>query len=122
MNFTKEKIGEIYSEVMRAATTDEEFRAALLTDPKGAIKKLTGAELPEGFRLKILEEDPDYDMTILLPPMISDELSGEEAEQVAGGARPFITVDKELIRHKERLANAEKCRKNPHGENSPGTK
>ena len=85
MNWTEEKIKEVYEAAMSAAVTDEEFRAALLADPKAAIEKLTGMALPEGFKLKVLEEDPDYDMTILLPPMVGDELSAEEMEQVAGG-------------------------------------
>lgn len=85
MNWTEKKIREVYEEAMRAAVTDEEFRAGLLDDPKGAVEKLTGAELPEDFKLKVLEEDPAYDMTILLPPMMDDSLSEDELEQVAGG-------------------------------------
>lgn len=85
MNWTKEKIEEAYEAVLKSATTDEEFREALLADPTAAIEKLTGVALPEGFKLKVLEEDPDCDMTILLPPMISDELSEEDMNQVAGG-------------------------------------
>ena len=99
MNWTEEKIKEVYEATMRAAMTDEEFRTALLADPKKAIEKLTGAALPEGFKLKVLEEDPDCDMTILLPPMLGDELSDEEMEQVAGGKRPRGTnIEKALER------------------------
>lgn len=86
MNWTEEKIKEIYEAAMRAAMTDDEFRAALLKEPVESIEKLTGVKMPEGFNLKVLEEDPDYDMTILLPPMADDDLSEEELEQVAGGA------------------------------------
>lgn len=85
MNQVEERIKEVYDAAMQAAVTDEEFRAALLTDPKAAIEKLTGTSLPEGFKLRVLEKDPDCDMTILLPPMIGDELSAEDMEQVAGG-------------------------------------
>lgn len=85
MNWTEERINEIYSKVMCAAMTDEEYRAALLEDPKGAVKLLTGAELPEKFKLKVLEEYAEYDMTILLPPLLDDELSEEDMDQVAGG-------------------------------------
>ena len=85
MSWTEEKINEVYEEVMRAAVTDEEFRAALIAEPTVAIEKLTGEKLPEGFKLKVLEEDADSDMTILLPPMLDDELTDEDMEQVAGG-------------------------------------
>lgn len=95
MNWTKEKIEETYEAVLRAAMTDEEFRAEFLADPTAAIKKLTGMALPEGFKLKIVEEepvseDPDYDMTLYLPPMLDDELSDNEMEQVAGGGMSDI--------------------------------
>lgn len=85
MNWTEEKINEIYEAAMRAAMTDEEFRAELLKEPVASIEKLTGVKIPEGFNLKVLEEEPDYDMTILLPPMADDNLSEEELEQVSGG-------------------------------------
>jgi len=85
MNWTEEKIKEVYEAAMRAAMTDEEFRKELLADPKVVIEKLTGAVLPEGFKLKVLEEDPECDMTILLPPLLDDELSEEDMDQVAGG-------------------------------------
>lgn len=82
--------------------TDEEFRAALLADPVTAIGKLTGAEFPEGFKLQILEQDPDYDMTILLPPMVDDDLTEEEMDQVAGGTRfyasPLTKASREWLR------------------------
>ena len=94
MNWTEEKIKEIYEAAMSAAVTDEEFRAELLTDPKKAIEKLMGAALPEDFKLKVMEEDPEYDMTILLPPMVGDELSEEEMEQVAGGRVSLISQSK----------------------------
>jgi len=90
MNMTKEKFGEVYEAVLKAAVTDEEFRAELLADPKSAIGKLAGGALPEDLKLKVVEEepvreDPDYDMVFYLPPLMDDELSEDEMEQVAGG-------------------------------------
>jgi len=90
MNVTKEKFKEVYEIVLKAAVTDEEFREALLGNPKSAIENLVGEVLPEDFKLKVVEEepaseDPDYDMVFYLPPLISDELSEDEMDQVAGG-------------------------------------
>ena len=96
----EEKVQEIYSEAMRAAVTDENFRAELLNDPGAAIERLTGAVLPENFKLKVIEEDPEYDMTVLLPPMLSDELSEEELDQVAGGAGVVLGIIVGLCKEK----------------------
>ena len=96
----EEKVQEIYSKAMRAAVTDEEFRAELLKDPKAAIERLTGESLPENFKLKVMEEDSEYDMTILLPPMLDDELSENELDQVAGGAGVMMGIIVGLCKEK----------------------
>ena len=86
MAWTQEKINEIYVKVQQLAVTDEEFRAELLKDSSAAIKKLAGEELPENFKIKVIENDPQYAATFVLPPMASDELGDEDLEAVAGGA------------------------------------
>lgn len=86
MVWTQEKINEVYMKVQRMAITDEEYREELLKDPNAAIAKLTGEELPENFKVKVIENDPQYAATFVLPPMVSDELSDEELDKVAGGA------------------------------------
>ncbi len=85
MELTREKLSEIYEIVLNEAMTDEDFRAELLADPKTAIAKCTGIELPEDFNVKVVEEDEDADMTILLPKMPGEELSDEDMDNVAGG-------------------------------------
>ncbi len=85
MFWTQEKINEIYMKVQRAAVTDEEFRTELLKDSSAAIEKLAGEELPKDFKVKVIENDPQYAATFVLPPMVSDELNDEELDQVAGG-------------------------------------
>lgn len=90
MAWTQEQINEIYEKVQRTAMTDEEFRAELLADSTAAIEKIAGQPLPEGFKVKIIENDPQYAATFVLPPMVDDELSDEELDAVAGG---FCLVD-----------------------------
>ena len=85
MAWTQEQINEVYAKVQRTAMTDEEFRAELLADAGAAIEKLTGEKLPEDFKVKVVENDPQYAATFVLPPMVSDELSDEELDSVAGG-------------------------------------
>lgn len=85
MAWTQEKINEVYMEVQRMAVTDEEFRQELLQNPNTAIGKLAGEELPEDFRVKVIENDPQYAATFVLPPMVSEELSDADLDAVAGG-------------------------------------
>lgn len=86
MAWTQEKINEVYMEVQKLAVTDEEFRKELLDNSSAAIAKVAGEDLPEGFKIKVVENDPQYAATFVLPAMVSDELSSEELDAVAGGA------------------------------------
>jgi hypothetical protein len=69
---------------MQKATTDEEFRQKLLENPKAAIEKLTGETLPDDYKIKVLENDPNYTATFVLPDLKSD-LDLDDLENVAGG-------------------------------------
>ena len=90
MAWTQEKINEVYIKVQHTAVTDEEFRQELLQDPNTAIGKMAGEELPEDFRVKVIENDPQYAATFVLPPMVSEELSDADLDAVAGG---FCIID-----------------------------
>ena len=86
MAWTQEEINEIYVKVQHKSAIDEEFREELLKNPNEAIEKLAGEKLPEGFRIKVIENDPAYAATFVLPDMVSGELSENELDEVAGGA------------------------------------
>ena len=86
MSWTQEKINEVYQEVQRTAMMDEEFRKEILEDASKAIEKIAGEPLPEGYKIKVVENDPAYAATFVLPPMVSDELDDEDLDAVAGGA------------------------------------
>lgn len=73
---------------MKKAMQDEAFRASVLKDPKGTIKKEFGITLPDNFSVKALEEDAST-MTLFIPPHQS-ELSDEDLDNVAGGGLCFI--------------------------------
>jgi hypothetical protein len=90
MAWTQEKINEIYVKVQQLATTDEEFRAELLKDSSAAIAKVAGEELPADFKVKVVENDPQYAATFVLPPMAGEELADDELDSVAGG---FCLID-----------------------------
>lgn len=85
MDWTQEQINEIYVKVQKKAMIDANFRKSLLTEPNKAIASITGQQLPDGFKIKVIENDPAYNATFVIPDMIKDELSDEELNQVAGG-------------------------------------
>ncbi|ULO09863.1 NHLP leader peptide family natural product precursor [Paenibacillus sp. 19GGS1-52] len=72
--------------VTSKAVTDSEFRALCLSNPREAVKQATGLELPENFKLQVVENAGAH-YTLVLPDAVSgEELNESELEQVAGGA------------------------------------
>lgn len=86
MAWSNEKINEIYAKVQKMALTDEEFRKELLENTNAAIEEVAGEKLPEGFKVKVIENDPQYAATFVLGAMLPDELDDNDLENVAGGA------------------------------------
>ena len=75
----------IYQELMLKAATDEDFREALLRDPKATLVSLFGAPIPEGLNINVVENTAT-ELTLVIPPKLSDDLSEEELDEVAGGS------------------------------------
>lgn len=74
---------ELQEKVMKKAMQDENFRASLLKDPKGAIKKEFDITIADNFAVKAVEEDAAT-LTLFVPPYQS-ELSEKDLDNVAGG-------------------------------------
>jgi len=74
--------------VTHRASMDGPFRAQLLADPASAIHAAFGVSLPEGFRIRFVEKDPELDALVVLPELhaADEELSDDDLEQVAGGS------------------------------------
>ena len=85
-------IENAYQELMQKAATDVEFRGKLLTDPRSTIESLLGVPLPEGLKLRIVENTPS-EVTLVIPPSVSSELSDDQLEAVAGGKSLGTTAD-----------------------------
>ncbi|MBO9541323.1 NHLP leader peptide family natural product precursor [bacterium] len=85
-NWSTESLTQAIELFKQRAARDTEFRALALKDPGLAVKELTGAEVPEGFTINVLESQ-GADMTIVLPPLKADadELDESELELVTGG-------------------------------------
>lgn len=90
MAWEQEKINKIHAQIQRLAVTDEEFRRELLENTSGVIERIAGERLPEGFKVRIIESDPAYAATFVLPAMVSDEIDDKDLELVAGGSSGCI--------------------------------
>ncbi|GAB3116910.1 NHLP leader peptide family RiPP precursor [Novispirillum itersonii] len=79
-----------YRAVVLKAQTDPVFRAALLADPKAALKAAFGVEIPAGIAVSVVEETAQA-LTLVLPqaPVAAasndDALSDDDLEAVAAG-------------------------------------
>jgi hypothetical protein len=92
MSWTEQEVEKAFMEVKKKAMTDREFRSLLLTDPHRAIEQVTGKEVPSEFAIKVIESDPAYDMTFVLPEKVTEELSDEMLDSVAGGVIGCVGV------------------------------
>ena len=85
MEWTKEEMEALYASMQKKAMTDEDFRKEILADANKALAKLAGKELPEGMKIKVIEQDPAYTATFVLPDLASEEVDMEELDKAAGG-------------------------------------
>jgi hypothetical protein len=92
MNWTQEEIEKGFQAVKKKAMVDKKFRALAVANPNKAIQEVTGKNVPAGFSIKIVESDPAYHMTFVLPEMVTEELSDAALESVSGGAVGCVAV------------------------------
>jgi hypothetical protein len=84
--WTNQEIDAAYQKMQAKAVKDPDFRKRLVADPKKTIEEFSGKALPSSFKIKVLESDPAYQATFILPPLMkSDEISDKELASVAGG-------------------------------------
>lgn len=77
---------DLRAAILKRAASDLEFRQGLLADPRSAIESGFGVELPDGYRIRFVERDPDVDALVVLPDFEgSGGLSDKDLEAVAGG-------------------------------------
>ena len=93
MSWTQEKMEELYQQMIQRATNDADFRRKLLDEPNKTLEELAGQPLPEGYKVNIIENDPAYTATCVLPDMISEELLPEELDQLhIDGGISFLLI------------------------------
>ena len=71
--------------LVNKARTDAAFRQALIQNPRSAIGKEFGIDLPTDFDVKVLQEDSRSLYLVLPATSEKDELSDQLLEAVAGG-------------------------------------
>jgi hypothetical protein len=79
---------EFELQLIEKAWKDDAFRQALVSDPRGAVEKELGGQLPAGLQVKVVAESADTFYLVL--PANPDrapagELTDQQLEAVAGG-------------------------------------
>jgi hypothetical protein len=92
MAWTQKETEELYAKVQRKAMLNQDFRRLLISNPNKAITQVAGVDLPSGLKIKVIEKDPAYDMTFVLPDLVSGEMSDEELESAAGGISVLLII------------------------------
>jgi hypothetical protein len=92
MAWTQKEVEQVYAKVQRKAMLNQDFRRLLLSDPSKAIAQVSGQKMPAGLKIKVIEKDPAYDATFVLPDLVSGEMNDEELEKAAGGISILLIV------------------------------
>jgi hypothetical protein len=82
---------DLEAKLIEKAMADEAFKRELMSNPKAAIAKELGQELPAELEFEVLEQTPTK-LYLVLPmseseASPSEELAEEQLEAVAGGLR-----------------------------------
>lgn len=75
---------ELNQLIAEKAGENEEFRLALLSDPKSALEKEFAVTFPEGINVQVHVEN-SRELHLIIPAQNIDELSDDQLEDVAGG-------------------------------------
>lgn len=93
--WTSKESQEAIRKVAGRAATDADFRHKALTDAGAAVREVTGKPLPEGFKLRFVDND-GADLTVPIPDLVGDiALSDEQLAGAAGGADSMIHAERQ---------------------------
>lgn len=97
------KRSEFEQNLIMKAWEDEEFRQELLTDPRAVFARETGQEIPEGFSVEVIEENPGSIKMVLpknpSPVTAEGELTDEALEAIAGGGWVVASRREWIVAH-----------------------
>ena len=75
---------EFEKQIIKKAQADNEFKKALLGNPKETLQTQLGVQVSEEVEVKVVEESSK--VVYLVLPVNPDELTDEQLDAVAGGA------------------------------------
>jgi len=78
-----------FAKIIAKAWRDPAFKAELIANPAAALEA-EGINVPAGMVVTVVE-NTDKQFHLVLPPVLSDELSEDDLEAAAGGIR---TIDR----------------------------
>lgn len=92
------------SMIIHKAWKDENYKKALLANPKAVLEKelnalKPGTKLPDNLKVQVVEENPTS-LTLVIPQLptkMGAELSDKDLENVAGGVPVVVVVVAVLI-------------------------
>ncbi|UHG94883.1 NHLP leader peptide family RiPP precursor [Spirosoma oryzicola] len=95
MEFIQEQ--NLNAQVIQKAWEDTQFKSELMTNPVGAMERLTGHKinLPEGKKLVVVDQTDNSTVYFNIPTQVDTnnlELNEEQLEMVAGGSTPFCAI------------------------------
>jgi hypothetical protein len=76
---------EIESQIAVKSLENSEFRQQLIANPKAMLLQELGQEIPDDISVEVLEETEKKIYLVIPPAVVSEELSEEQLEAVAGG-------------------------------------
>ncbi|MTI80393.1 MAG: NHLP leader peptide family natural product precursor [Firmicutes bacterium] len=87
--WTESEVNETLEKLFKQPATNIEFRKLCLSDPGAAIKQVSGKEIPSGLKIKFVENE-GADRTLVLPDLLTEDLSEDDLDNVAGGHRQGV--------------------------------
>lgn len=90
MEWTQEKLENLYQEVNRKAKEEPEFLKELRENPRAALESVAGCKLPNDLRLNFVDGETNHANTYTLPNFTGDEIELNELKDVSGGISFFI--------------------------------